>query len=148
MPNDFNRRILVIDDNRAIHEDFRKILSAAADGRSYTETSVDLFCDSPEKHRFAGFDLDSASQGPEGLEMVKQALSVGRPYGVAFIDVRMPPGWDGVETTAKIWEIDPDLHMVICTAYSDYGWDDITHKLGQTDRLLIRDVGQLARLTQ
>ena len=56
---------------------------------------------------------------------------------MAFIDVRMPPGWDGIETTAKIWEIDPELQVVICTAYSDYSWDQMIARIGQSDRLVI-----------
>jgi len=137
MPENFNRRILVIDDNRAIHEDFRKILSPKTDESAYGKMSAELFGESLEKGTHAGFELDSAFQGQEGLEMVKQALAVGRPYAVAFIDVRMPPGWDGIETTARIWEACPDLQVVICTAYSDYSWDDMTRKFGQSDGLLI-----------
>jgi PAS domain S-box-containing protein len=56
---------------------------------------------------------------------------------MAFVDVRMPPGWDGIETIAKIWDVYPDLQIVICTAYSDYSWDDMIAKVGQSDRLLI-----------
>jgi len=137
MRDNFNRRILVIDDNRAIHEDFRKILSPKADESAYGVMSAELFGESPEKSTHAGFELDSAFQGQDGLEMVKQALAAGRPYGVAFIDVRMPPGWDGIETTARIWEVCPDLQVVICTAYSDYSWDDMTRKFGHSDGLLI-----------
>ncbi len=137
MRDNLNRRILVIDDNRAIHADFRKILSPEPDSSACGEMTAGLFGDSLEKSTFVSFDLDSAFQGQEGLEMARQALAIGSPYGVAFVDVRMPPGWDGVETIARIWEVDPDLQVVICTAYSDYGWDDISHKLGQTDRLLI-----------
>jgi signal transduction histidine kinase/ActR/RegA family two-component response regulator len=56
---------------------------------------------------------------------------------MAFMDVRMPPGWDGIETTAEIWKLDPDVQIVICTAYSDYSWSDLHEKLGHTDRLVI-----------
>ena len=59
------------------------------------------------------------------------------PYAVAFVDVRMPPGWDGVETAERIWRECPEVEIVICTAYSDYSWDEIIAKLGHTDRLLI-----------
>jgi PAS domain S-box-containing protein len=83
------------------------------------------------------FELDSAYQGQEGLEKVRQALAEGRPYAVAFVDIRMPPGWDGVETIARIWEADPLLQAVVCTAYSDYSWRDIHKRFGQSDSLLI-----------
>ena len=59
------------------------------------------------------------------------------PYVLAFVDIRMPPGWDGVETLEHLWECWPELQAVICTAYSDYSWDDMTRRLGQTDSLLI-----------
>ena len=81
--------------------------------------------------------VDSAYQGNEGLALVKCALLEGRPYAVAFLDVRMPPGWDGVETAEKIWAVDPDIQIVLCTAYSDYSWDDIVKRLHATDRLVI-----------
>src|ERR1051326_1170424 len=51
--------------------------------------------------------------------------------------MRMPPGWDGIETIEKIWKKDPSLEIVICTAYSDHSWADVLRRLGRTDRLLI-----------
>ena len=69
--------------------------------------------------------------------MVKQALAENRPYALAFVDVRMPPGWDGVETIARIWEVDPELQIVVCTAYADYSWEEMRAKVGQPDSLLV-----------
>jgi signal transduction histidine kinase len=83
-----------------------------------------------------GDEIDSAYQGEEGLERVRQSLQSGRPYAIAIVDVRMPPGWDGIETTQKLWEVDSDLQVVICSAYSDYSWDEIIARLGNSDRLL------------
>ena len=80
--------------------------------------------------------LDSAYQGQEGLALVQQSIQDHQPYAVAFVDIRMPPGWDGVETTQKLWEVDPNLQVVICTAYSDYSWDELISKVGNSDRLL------------
>ena len=56
---------------------------------------------------------------------------------MVFVDVRMPPGWDGIETIQKIWEKHPQLQIIICTAHSDYSWHNMIKQLGQTDRLLI-----------
>jgi signal transduction histidine kinase/response regulator RpfG family c-di-GMP phosphodiesterase len=132
------RRILVIDDNRAIHRDFRKILSSdlQSDTRLQERESV-LFGDPapacPRQH----FQIDSAYDGEEGLRLLSQAVESGERYSVAFVDVRMGSGLDGVETTAKLWEIDADLQVVICTAHSDYSWDDTVAKLGYSDRLVI-----------
>ncbi|MDI1476472.1 response regulator [Polyangium sp. y55x31] len=84
-----------------------------------------------------GFELSFASQGAEALEKVRQARDVAAPYALAFVDMRMPPGWDGLETLTHLWAEDPTLQAVICSAYSDHSWAEITAKLGVTDRFLI-----------
>ncbi len=138
-PPDVNRRILVIDDNREIHQDFKKILAAPSPGANALEQSkAALFEDViPSNLPPLNFQLDSAFQGQEGLALIRQALEEGRPYAMAFVDVRMPPGWDGVETIARIWKEYPELQVVVCTAYSDYSWEEMVHKLGYSDRLVL-----------
>ena len=132
-----NHRILIIDDNQSIHGDFRNILcpdnSAEA---AVNEMEAELFGDQAAP-ALTTFELDSAYQGQEGLEKVKQALVENRPYAMAFVDVRMPPGWDGIETIARIWEVYPELQVVVCTAYSDYSWEDMRAKVGQPDSLMV-----------
>ncbi len=133
-----HQRILIIDDNGAIHEDFRKILSQRSDLSQQLDALACAFSDeASEAKSGASFEIDFAFQGEEGLERVRQAQTEGRPFAMAFVDVRMPPGWDGVETTPKLWQICPDLQVVICTAHSDYGWDQMVAKLGRSDRLMI-----------
>ena len=138
MPADKNRRVLVIDDNPAIHEDFRKILAPAiATAAALDTTEAAVFGDRTDAVQQTQFEVDSAYQGQAGVLLVKQALEAGRPYAMAFVDVRMPPGCDGVETARKMWELDPDLQVVLCTAYSDYSWGEMFEKLGLRDGLLI-----------
>jgi PAS domain S-box-containing protein len=133
-----NRRVLVIDDNREIHGDFRKILSPGKSTKSAVELSeMALFGTSSASANLPEFEVDSAFQGQEGVQLVQKALDEGRPYAMAFVDVRMPPGLDGIETTSRIWAIDPNVQIVICTAYSDYSWSKMYEKLGNSDRLLI-----------
>ncbi len=137
-----NRRILVVDDNLAIHEDVKKILCPAVNesANSLASLEAELLGDDIAKSPLPDsirFEVDSAHQGREGLELVEKALAEGRPYAMAFVDVRMPPGWDGVETTLALWKVAPDLQIVICTAYSDYSWDDLLNRLGSSDRLVI-----------
>jgi two-component system sensor histidine kinase/response regulator len=132
-----NHRILVIDDNRAIHDDFRKILLTASLPNDLDEDEAALFGDVATKFELPEFEIDSAYQGQEGLDLIEKSLSEDRPYALAFVDVRMPPGWDGVETTCKIWEMYSDLQVVICTAYSDYSWEEMLKTLGYSDRLVI-----------
>jgi signal transduction histidine kinase/response regulator of citrate/malate metabolism len=137
LPPEKNRRILVIDDNRAIHDDFRKILQPDANAAALAADEATLFGDNSSAKQFKIFTVHSAHQGQDGLAMVRGAQSAGQPYAVAFVDMRMPPGWDGLETTLKLWEVAPDLQVVICTAYSDYAWKDLIAKVGLSDRLVI-----------
>ena len=120
-----NNRILVVDDNPAIHTDFKKILQEGLNGAKHLESAeAIIFGDTKETTtgELQAFELDSAMQGGAGVSMVRLALEAGRPYATAFVDVRMPPGLDGIETVARMWEVQPDLQVVICTAYSDYSW--------------------------
>lgn len=133
-----NYRILVIDDNRAIHDDIRKILIGESDENSDLSSDEDLlFGTRPPRAVAMKFEIDSAYQGQEGLARVQQKLAEGNSYALAFVDVRMPPGWDGVETVTHLWKADPNLQVVICTAYSDYSWGNIQTKLGPSDNFLI-----------
>jgi signal transduction histidine kinase len=132
------RRILVIDDNPAIHADFVKILGVPETrNQGLLDAKAAFFGATAKKPVEEPYAIDAASQGREALEMVKKALAEKRPYALAFVDVRMPPGWDGVETIAHLWEADPDLQCVICTAFADYSWDEMIARLGRSDRLLI-----------
>ncbi len=138
MPADKNWRVLVIDDNRSIHDDFRKILSpATAMAAASDATEAAVFGPPTDAVQLTQFEVDSAYQGEEGVLRVKQALEAGLPYALAFVDVRMPPGWDGMETTRKMWELDPNLQVVFCTAYSDYTWGEMFARLGHRDGWLI-----------
>ncbi len=133
-----NRRILVIDDNRSIHEDIRKILcESVPTAPGLADAEAALFGEKPVLTELVTYEIDSAYQGQEGLDLIEQSLLEERPYAMAFVDVRMPPGWDGVETTAKIWQRYADLQVVICTAYTDYSWSEMVQKLGYSDRLVI-----------
>jgi PAS domain S-box-containing protein len=131
-------RILIVDDNPSIHEDFRKILGPKAPSHLRLQDAESaLFGPSAAPAERAGFRIDSAFQGQQALTLVQKALGEKDPYVLAFVDVRMPPGWDGVETLDRIWQCAPELQAVICTAYSDYSWDEMTRRLGQADNLLI-----------
>ncbi|MBV9375821.1 MAG: hybrid sensor histidine kinase/response regulator, partial [Alphaproteobacteria bacterium] len=131
-------RILVIDDNPAIHQDFKKIFSPepAAVGKLGAAAAA-LFGRPAPRADVPRFEIDCASRGQEGLEKVRAALRAGRAYAVAYVDARMPNGWDGIETISRIWQEQGDLLVVICTAFSDYSWDEIQERLGSSNRFLI-----------
>ncbi|MBC5763299.1 ATP-binding protein [Ramlibacter albus] len=144
-------RILLIDDVRSIHEDFERILAPHPAVSELEELGSELFGE-PAGKGGGSFELDSAYQGQEGLAKLQASLRDGRPYAVAFVDMRMPPGWDGLETIEHLWATDPQLQVVVCTAYSDYPWDEFVSRLDAGDNLLIlkkpfdpAEVMQLAR---
>ena len=135
-----NRRILIIDDNAAIHADFRKVLGAQAEHTEQAALDVleaDLFGGDAAATARPNFEIDSAHQGKEGVEKVRQALAEGRPYAMAFVDMRMPPGWDGLKTIERLWATDSDVQVVICSAHTDYDWTEVVQRLGHSDKLLV-----------
>jgi diguanylate cyclase len=129
-------RVLMIDDNPAIHEDYRKILTGC-DDTQVSAAEAALFGEPQPKVSRPTFDVDSAMQGRDGVELARRALAEGRPYSVAFVDMRMPPGWDGLETIENLWQVDPDIQVVVCSAYSDYDWMELMARLGHSDKLIV-----------
>jgi len=136
----YNNRVLVIDDDQTILDTFVAILgnSQYAVGGNMASLSTLLSEDGhsvlkKEKRIFA---VDSALQGEEGFQKVRDALEQGKPYSVVFTDVRMPPGWDGVKTAKAIRAIDETIQIIVVTAFSDAPLSDIVKQVGFTDRLL------------
>lgn len=131
-------RILIVDDNAAIHEDFHKILRpTSVEEDTLDRMARDLFGRPARPVPQHGFMLDSAYQGREAVARIEAALVGRRPYALVFLDLRMPPGWDGLETLEAIWRLDPRVHVVLCTAYADYSWDEIVARVGESDKMLI-----------
>ena len=137
MSEGFNRRILLIDDTPSIHADFRKILMPPpVQTQEMDAMEATLFGSETAPTRVT-VELDSAYGGQEGLGKLKWALDQQRPYALAFVDMRMPEGWDGAQTIEHLWQADPRLQVVVCTAYSDYSWDELLDRLQAHDRVLI-----------
>lgn len=133
-------RILIVDDTPSIHEDFKKILGTQiVIGEDLDNMARDLFgeIDQESSQENESYIVDSAFQGEEALAMIEKAETEEHGYSLVFMDVRMPPGLDGIKTIAKIWEKYPAMDVVICTAYSDYSWVDIVKMLGPSDHLLV-----------
>ena len=133
-------RIIVIDDNAAIHNDFKKILGKTSETDSELEDMESLLFDTQTDKALDSrvqFEIEYAFQGQDGLDIVKEAQASDNPFALAFVDGRMPPGWDGIETISHLWQAAPDLQVVLCTAYADYSWAEIQKVLGESDSLLI-----------
>jgi len=131
-------RILIIDDNTSIHEDFQRILGQEQDRNAGLDlVKAQMLGEDTAASPHSGFVIDSAFQGQEGLALAQRAVEEDNPYALAFVDVRMPPGWDGVETIGHLWKCCPELQIVVCSAYSDYSWEEMIHQLGHSPNLVV-----------
>lgn len=137
-----SNRILVVDDQKDIHEDFKKILKnhmVCVKNDQLKKLEYELFEDELPTNvelQNISYRIDSAFQGKQAIDMVDMADAEGDPYSLIFMDVRMPPGLNGIATMEKIWQKHPFIEMVIVTAYSDYSWEQILERVGTTDRLM------------
>jgi diguanylate cyclase (GGDEF)-like protein len=139
-PSPTSNRVLLIDDNVSIHGDFRKVLSAGPEDtaqETLAQLEADLFGERNSAAARPNFEVDSAYQGQDGVAMAGAALERGEPYAMAFVDMRMPPGWDGLKTIEELWKVDPDVHVVICSAHTDYDWSEVVERLNHSDKLLV-----------
>lgn len=132
-----NQRILVVDDNPTIHEDIRKILSSAGTQglEDLDQLELELLDEANSAEERPQYQIDSAMGGEQALDLLIQAQEAGAPYALAFVDMRMPPGWDGLETIEHLWQEDPQLQVVICTAFSDYSWNELEARVTRIDNL-------------
>ena len=131
-------RLLIVDDNESIHKDFKKVLTPSG-ANKLRSVEMELFgAEDPDIEDEAppiAYDIDDAFQGEEAIQMADQAAAGGKPYSLVFMDVRMPPGMDGIKAAAEIWRRHPDTEMIICSAHSDYSWSDMLKEIGATDKL-------------
>lgn len=134
-----NRRILVIDDEPSMHADYRSVLApeCAVEDLQLAKLEASMFGDEAPTERRRSFAVSSAHQGSEGLELARAALAAEQPFAVAFVDMRMPPGWDGVQTVTQLWKLDSRMQIVFCTAYSTYSWEEALQQCEAQDRLLV-----------
>jgi len=137
------RNVLIIDDQAQIHETFARIFRSETAKREVLDDFEARFLDAPEVLTATDgsaspvFLLTHVYSGEEGLHAVQKSMETDRRFSLAFVDMRMPKGMDGLDTIQRLWRIDPDLQVVICTAYSDHTWDEIVRCLGYSDRLLL-----------
>jgi diguanylate cyclase (GGDEF)-like protein len=132
-----NRRILVVDDMESIHDDVRAILAYSESNVKLGALEESVLGTKSTPHVSIPYEIDSSFQGEDGFQRVIKSLEERRPYALAIVDIRMPPGWDGIKTIEKIREVDPRVQVAICSAYSDYSWQAIHERFGTNDWLLI-----------
>lgn len=136
------RRILIVDDQNSIHEVFRSVLlpsslnhCALNDLESELFGDTTLSFDQKMQDKSVSNIVEFAHQGEEGFLKLRTALERGEHFDLAFVDMQMPPGWNGIETIRQLWTLSPTLPVVVCTAYSEYSWMDVCRLLGNADQL-------------
>jgi PAS domain S-box-containing protein len=131
-------RILLIDDDTAVHEEFRNMLRLEVSAAQPLDiASATLFGRSAPRAAPPRFEIDGALWAEEGLDKVQEALREGRPYSMAYVGVRMLNGWDGIETISRLWQAHGNLLIVLCTSFSEHSGEHLREQLGYGSRLLI-----------
>jgi len=130
-------RILVVDDDHDLHGDYQRCLAPAELESDDLRAARAALFGAAHDTTILGttFRLGHAYAGADAVELVRASLGDGDRYSVAFVDMRMPPGWSGVDTIREIWRLDAAVQVVLCTAFSDFTWDKVIEGVGRSDGL-------------
>ena len=130
-----NNRVLIVDDQKEIHRDFEDILTPGA-AHASTDALADAFVGEDVSFFLPEFEFLHALSGEEACGITEAAVQSNRPIAVAYVDIRMPPGIDGIETIRRMRKIDRDVEVVIMTAYTDKSLPEIIHDMEMPHKLL------------
>lgn len=129
MVNDTQLRVLLADDEEAIVHVYSVGLGhyfAPSEPPPPDETDLleeELY--GLEKDLRPRAELTLCRQGDEAVQLVREALDEGEPFDVIVLDIRMPPGIDGVEAARQIRELMPEVQILFVSGFSDYGRSDL-----------------------
>ncbi|MEK7400506.1 MAG: sigma 54-interacting transcriptional regulator [Candidatus Poribacteria bacterium] len=135
LKSEWNNRILVVDDKENIHQDFEETLNPDIH-KVITDDLVKAFGSTTDESFLPDIKILHARSGKEAFDQVRQSLEKNEPIAVAYIDMRMPPGWDGAETMRKVRQIDKNIEIVIMTAHTDKPLSEIVKDMDLLDKLL------------
>ena len=132
-------RILVVDDDAMLIGEYLRCLGSDFEPDLATTTLGDLekvlFGEETDEKGAAKFDVQSRSQGNTAVEAVRDAVKVGNPFSIVFLDIRMPPGIDGIEAARRIRELDPNVNIVIVTGSLSPEPEDLGAEIPPADRI-------------
>jgi len=118
--------VLIVDDETSVHDDFERYLTTS--GPSEFGALRETLFQRPVAAAGLGYTLHHCHSGEEAIEFV--ASELGETLALAFVDMRMGGAVNGVDTLAAIQRRRPNVHLVLCTAYSDFTWDQVLDELG------------------
>jgi diguanylate cyclase (GGDEF)-like protein len=132
-------RVLVADDELRIREAYQVCLEPEGGSSNELDSmGAGLFGDTEPSSSHAAalvLDVDYVDQGEAAVAAVRAAIEAGQPYGVLFLDMRMPPGIDGRETARQVRKLDANINIVIVTGYSDHSPLEVARVAGPLDKL-------------
>jgi CheY-like chemotaxis protein len=125
-------RILVADDDEMVLDCYRDAFLATENESTSVKLrslSAELFDEGIQESESPNFKVVSCTQGEEAVDLAAQAARDGKPFDVVILDIRMPPGIDGVEAGSQIRNMDPDVEIIFVTGYSDIPRDDLERRV-------------------
>jgi diguanylate cyclase (GGDEF)-like protein len=138
-------RVLVVDDEPAVIEAYRQVLDppkASTARAEIDELRTRLFLSggapavaAVHSRDAERFETEYCNGADAAVAAVRDACAAGRPFALVFLDMRMPPGRDGAWAAERIRELDPQIEIVICTAYSDVDPAEIGRRVPPADQL-------------
>ncbi len=131
-------RVLIADDDEYILQAYREAFSdteSTQEMRALDALAAELFESSHIADDEPHFDVVACSQGNDAIDLAKRAANDGQPFDVVILDVRMPPGIDGVEAGCQIRELDPDVEIVFVTGFSDMPLEELQRRVPPPLRL-------------
>ena len=134
----WNHRVLIVDDEAGIHSDFKDMLNPNRT-QALTDQLAEALLDEGSENKTSflpNFELLHATSGENAYDIIRAEKASNRPIAVAYIDVRMPPGIDGVEAIRRIRQIEKDIELVVMTAYTDKPLPEIVRDMELLHKLL------------
>ena len=135
MPDNENNRVLVVDDQKEIHDDFAEMLKPEPLEVSGGELAASFLVEESQPS-LRHFELLHARTGKDALAIVRSGKERDLPVAVAYVDLRMPPGMDGLETIRRLRQVDRDVEIVIMTAYTDMTLTEIVRGMEMLHKVL------------
>ncbi len=129
---DSSIRVLIADDDEHILECYREAFgeSEATDYlQALNALDAELFDTVVDTEAAPVFEVVACSQGNDAIDLAEKAANDGHPFDVVILDVRMPPGIDGVEAGSKIRKMDPDVEIVFVSGFSDVPRDELERRV-------------------
>jgi CheY-like chemotaxis protein len=125
-------KVLVADDDEHILDCYREAFGDD-DQTSQTQAlkalAIELFDTTNDLEEQPKFQIVACNQGDDAIKVAETARKDGEPFDVVILDVRMPPGIDGVEAGSQIRKLDPDVEIIFVTGYSDVPFEELQRRV-------------------